>query len=41
VNEDLTRSDGAIQCTQLTEARAIALGWRMLRALRILLDFLG
>jgi hypothetical protein len=30
-----------IQCTQLTEARAISLGWRMLRALKILLDFIG
>lgn len=39
VNEDLTRSDGVVQCHQVTPTEAVRYGWRVLKALRILLDF--
>jgi hypothetical protein len=38
VNEDLTRADGVIQCRQMSTAEAIRYGWRMVRALRYLLE---
>jgi len=41
VNEDLTREDGVIQCTAMTEAQAISFGWRVLRAIRIWLAFIA
>jgi hypothetical protein len=37
VNEDLTRSDGAIQCRAITEAELLQIGWRAGRALQILI----
>jgi hypothetical protein len=40
VNEDLTRSDGVIQCRQLTTAEAIQYGWRAVRAIRLLVELL-
>jgi hypothetical protein len=41
VNEDLSRADGVIQCTHVTEAQAISFGWRVARAIRIVLAFLS
>jgi hypothetical protein len=41
VNEDLTRSDGVIQCRHVTTAEAISFGWRVARAIRIVLAFLS
>lgn len=39
VNEDLTREDGVIVCKQLDAVDVVKLGWRVVRALRILLSF--
>ena len=38
MNEDLTRPDGAIQCTYMTPEELVRFGWRALRALRIVLE---
>jgi len=41
VNQDLTRSDGIIQCTKLTPQETLQFGWRVARAISILVRFLG
>jgi hypothetical protein len=38
VNEDLTRSDGAIVCQHMTTAEALRFGWRAVKALKIVLE---
>jgi len=40
VNEDLTRSDGVIQCTHLSAAETVRFGWRVARAISILARFI-
>lgn len=39
VDEDLTRDDGVIVCKKLDALETAKLGWRVIRALRILLNF--
>lgn len=39
MNEDLTRADGVIQCTHLSTEQLLQEGWRIARALKIVLDF--
>jgi hypothetical protein len=41
VDRDLSRSDGIIQCRRMTTAEAIQFGWRVARAIKILIEFLG
>lgn len=41
MNEDLTREDGVIQCRHVTTAELVQEGWRIARAVKILLDFIG
>lgn len=41
VNEDLTREDGAIVCRSISTEEAISFGWRVVRAIRIVLAFLS
>jgi hypothetical protein len=35
VNEDLSRTDGVIQCTEISTEQMLALGWRIARAILI------
>lgn len=39
VDEDLTRSDGVIRCTHKTNEELVQLGWRVARAIKIVLEF--
>lgn len=41
VNEDLSRPDGVIQCTHMSNEQLLQFGWRALRALRIVLELFG
>jgi hypothetical protein len=39
VDEDLTRHDGVIRCTHKSAEELVQLGWRIARAVRIVLEF--
>ena len=39
VNQDLTRADGIIQCRKLTTTEALTAGWRIVRLIRLWLEF--
>lgn len=41
VNQDISREDGIIQCTHLTPAETLRFGWRVARAISILVRFIG
>jgi len=41
VDTDLTRPDGIIVCTPISDADLVRLGWRVARAIRILLEVPG